>query len=283
MKNQQKEDGLTAGVSVRALVVLMIVVISLWLAQGLLVCSQLDSWTDRGTFGDMFGAINSLFAGLAFAGVVYAILLQRRELALQREELRLTRDELQGQKEALEAQSTILDRQTFENTFFQFISLHHQMVHSLNIKASVPHGSIIKEGRKCFEFCYRELKEIYAKNHKHGQITDSLQLIDESYCELLERRQADIGHYFRNLYNILKFIENSRLEDKVFYANLLRAQLSSHEICLLFYNCLSRIAIERFKPLVEEFSFLKGAKETRLLLDVNHMDLYDESAFLRER
>ncbi|MDR6554663.1 hypothetical protein [Paenibacillus qinlingensis] len=41
----------------------------------------------RGTFGDMFGAVNSLFSGLAFAGIIYTIYLQRKELTLQREEI----------------------------------------------------------------------------------------------------------------------------------------------------------------------------------------------------
>jgi len=41
------------------------------------------------TFGDMFGAVNTLFSGLAFAGLIYAILLQRSELELQRKELEL--------------------------------------------------------------------------------------------------------------------------------------------------------------------------------------------------
>ena len=45
-------------------------------------------------FGDMFGTVNSLFAGLAFAGVIYTIFLQRNELALQRNELVLTREQL---------------------------------------------------------------------------------------------------------------------------------------------------------------------------------------------
>lgn len=41
-----------------------------------------------------FDALNSLFSGLALAGVVTAILLQRQELILQRAELRSTRAEL---------------------------------------------------------------------------------------------------------------------------------------------------------------------------------------------
>jgi len=40
-----------------------------------------------GTIGDMFGALNTFFTGCAFAGLVYTILLQRRELRLQNDEL----------------------------------------------------------------------------------------------------------------------------------------------------------------------------------------------------
>ncbi len=34
---------------------------------------------EAGSFGDMFGAINALFSGLAFAGVIYALILQDNE------------------------------------------------------------------------------------------------------------------------------------------------------------------------------------------------------------
>ena len=49
-------------------------------------------WADR---GQLFGALNLLFSGLVFAGVVIALYLQHRELPLLREELALTRKELQ--------------------------------------------------------------------------------------------------------------------------------------------------------------------------------------------
>jgi hypothetical protein len=53
-------------------------------------------------FGDSFGFGNTLFAGLAFAGVIYAIILQTEELRLQREELEETRDELKRSADAQE-------------------------------------------------------------------------------------------------------------------------------------------------------------------------------------
>lgn len=47
-----------------------------------------------GLFGDSFGLLTSMFSGLAFAGLIGTLLLQRQELKLQREELQLTRIEL---------------------------------------------------------------------------------------------------------------------------------------------------------------------------------------------
>ena len=43
-----------------------------------------------GVLGDSFGALNALFSGIAFAGLIIAILYQREDLILQRNELRLT-------------------------------------------------------------------------------------------------------------------------------------------------------------------------------------------------
>ena len=46
-----------------------------------------------GAFGDSFGPLTSLFSGLAFAGLIYTVLLQRQELKLQRIELEDSRKE----------------------------------------------------------------------------------------------------------------------------------------------------------------------------------------------
>ncbi len=54
---------------------------------------------NRGTFGDMFGGLNALFSGLAFVGLISAILLQRQDLLLQSKILESTRKELTGQRE----------------------------------------------------------------------------------------------------------------------------------------------------------------------------------------
>jgi hypothetical protein len=44
-------------------------------------------WASRGQFGDTFGVVNSLFTGLAFAGTIYAINLQRQASIEQQSEI----------------------------------------------------------------------------------------------------------------------------------------------------------------------------------------------------
>ncbi len=52
-----------------------------------------------GTYGDMFGALNSLVTGLALIGIVYTSILQRRELDLQRKEIiREKRDRIKADR-----------------------------------------------------------------------------------------------------------------------------------------------------------------------------------------
>jgi len=80
-------------------------------AKKLWVYYYISPWSDRGQFGDMFGAVNALFSGLAFTGVIIALVFQRRELELQRIELELTRKELKRTAEAQEGSQGALIEQ----------------------------------------------------------------------------------------------------------------------------------------------------------------------------
>jgi len=52
------------------------------------VYMAIESGEDRARFGEMFGAIEALFSGLAIAGVLYTIHAQRREIHSTREAFR---------------------------------------------------------------------------------------------------------------------------------------------------------------------------------------------------
>jgi hypothetical protein len=230
-----------------------------------------------GEFGDMFGGLNALFSGFAFVGLIYAILLQRRELQLQREELEDTRAELKGQKDQLEAQNRTLLRQTFDNAFFQLLGLHHQIVNAIDRREGSADADAIQQGRDCFVFYYSALRRRLQGDPRFtvGATRENIRI---AYNELYNEFQADIGHYFRNLYNIVKFVDRSQIEDKRTYTNLIRAQLSSHELLMLFYNCLTHIGEEKFKPLLEKYSLLKNMPHEELL-DESHIRWYERRAF----
>lgn len=86
-------------------------VVSAWAVSFLIIYFALPSWEQRAQLGDLFGVVNSLFSGLAFAGVIYTIYLQREELALQRKELQLTREELRRTATAQEKSELALNKQ----------------------------------------------------------------------------------------------------------------------------------------------------------------------------
>lgn len=97
--------------SLSPLVWIALAVTALWIVAPLLVAHFVSEWPVRGQFGDMYGAVNSLFSGLAFAGLIYTVHLQRQELSLQRRELELTRSELQRTATAQEASEKALTKQ----------------------------------------------------------------------------------------------------------------------------------------------------------------------------
>jgi hypothetical protein len=79
-------------------------VMALWFASFFVIQALFPTMAERGQFGDLFGAVNALFSGLAFAGVIITISLQRDELALQRQELKEQREEMVRSRKELAAQ-----------------------------------------------------------------------------------------------------------------------------------------------------------------------------------
>src|SRR5690606_17512203 len=124
------ENGLDAKVNyLRIFIIISTILILISIAFPLIVYESFPDWTTRGTFGDSFGALNSLFSGLALSGVVVTILLQRTELSLQRTELKETRKEflLNRTTNLVYAQ---LDR--FENAVNEFTFHHNEMTYKGN-------------------------------------------------------------------------------------------------------------------------------------------------------
>ena len=90
---------------------LFAIVLFLWFTSCVIIHLRYKTWAIGGTFGDSFGAVNALFSGLAFAGIIFTIILQKRELTLQRLVLIDTRRELKRTAEAQEKSEKALVKQ----------------------------------------------------------------------------------------------------------------------------------------------------------------------------
>lgn len=232
----------------------------------------------QGQFGDMFGSVNALFSGLAFAGLILTILLQMEELREQREELKLTRETLKDQKREFEKQNETLSVQRFESTFFNLLGVYNEILKSMTMHVA----NVNLSGRECF-------RHIFDTQFRSAisSVTDprplTLEVILQQYNRVYDNRQGDLGHYFRTLYNIVRFVHEERSlpnrQSKMVYIRFIRAQLSSYELALLLYNGLTRKG-EKFKPLIEEYRLLKNY-DSRQVIQEGDEKAYKAIAFGR--
>ena len=202
----------------------------------------------------MFGAVNSLFSGLAFATLIFTISLQKKELALQRDELSLTRDELRGQKEVMKSQAQNLKVQSFEGTFFQMLRLHNDILSSFDIDIN-KQDHIAETGRDCFSYIIRR----YLKSLKLSEFETKegkIKRIRAVYKNIWKKHKGELGVYFRSLYTIVKFIDESDIEDKKRYTNIVRSQLSEQELTVILLNCIW-LEDSKFTPLAIQYDLLK--------------------------
>lgn len=139
----------------RHLALLFIVVITLQLILGIAIYFSMQDWTTRASFGDMFGAVNTLFSGLAFAGVIYAIFLQGKELELQREELKLTRKELEKSANSQNEQAGMMFKAAKINAMSTKLNTDTQLF--IN-KKQFPNSS--EDGWPAFEKSYKEFQSL---------------------------------------------------------------------------------------------------------------------------
>jgi hypothetical protein len=256
----------------------VIFVFVLWALTFILFINGEKEW--RGTFGDMFGAVNALFSGLAFAGLIITLIMQHEELKLQRQELKQTNEELEGQKKEFEEQNKTLKVQRFENTLFNMLSQQQEITNNLNIS-----GNEIT-GRNVFRYFYKEAsfqaKDAYVSFTTMGIVglirgTNNIHSYSSTHgIELFD-------HYFRHLYRIFKYINDSKLidvNDKYEYASIVRAQLSEYELLMLFYNALNvkEDGIYKFKSLIETYALLNNIRKKELARK-NDLNLYLETAY----
>lgn len=144
-----KKTWTIAGITlIRGLWITIILIPVLWFASLFLLYLDKER---AGTFGDMFGAVNALFSGFAFVGIIISIRMQSEELELQRNELKDTREEFKNQN--------------FQTTFFNLLKNQRDIINefSFNITEVNARGDVKNnefKGRGSFRQLKKELIKI---------------------------------------------------------------------------------------------------------------------------
>ncbi|HEY3932140.1 MAG TPA: putative phage abortive infection protein, partial [Verrucomicrobiae bacterium] len=216
---------------------------------------SLNDWGNYGSY--LQGTVASLWSLAGTLLIFVAFLAQKQQLLRQETELK-------NQEKQFELQQQSIKLQNFENSFFQLLNQQSQIV------AAMQTLSGNREGRNCFKGWFEDkLKYTFGNEWRKSAtgmqqriVPDEKQYAIKCYEIFYKDYQHYLGHYFRNLYHIIKFVneaevlkaDDERVEYKTRrrYASLVRAQLSVYELCLIFYNGLSSEGV-KFKPLIEKF------------------------------
>jgi len=235
-----------------------------------------------GSVASIWSLAGLFFIYVAFLGQKQQLLNQQLEIMYSQIEVKYTRLELSGQKVEMKEQNDTLRQQKFENTFFQLLSLFTSIVNSLDLRQSISKGEVFSTGRDCFEHFYKQLTSFLhhsinnqsSLNIQSSRIEQAL----DAYDILYDSNKSDMSHYFRTLYHIIKFVDKSNVENKKQYTSIVRAQLSSYEQVILFYNCLHNNGRDKFKPLIETYAIFKNL-DVSLIYNKDHLKEYEQGAY----
>ncbi|WP_083659436.1 putative phage abortive infection protein [Pseudomonas sp. PA1(2017)] len=251
---------------------------------------NLEYW---GQIGDFIGGIlNPLLSFLALMAVLHTIKTQRNELKEAREEAKLA-NTIQNK------QTDVFERQNFESALFRLFDVHSKITDRiLNTKKSENTFQSL-----AWNFNYH-LEQLDQKRTQEIESGDSTRFFIWRYNEfdkiseaaetsLSEQTKDALSHYFRNIYQILKMIDehqynaintSNKLRDeysfKRRYSSMFRALLTGEELTVIAINCFTQQGTG-LKKYIEKYSILKhidkhdSLKERPLALE-----FFNEIAFM---
>lgn len=189
--------------------------------------------SNRGSYGDLFGFANTLFSGLAFVGVIAAILIQSEELKLQRNELQETRAEF-------EQQNATLKKQAFENTFYQLIANSNSILHSINAGYFKRNNKyLLTQHLISFKKNLRGIakSKLNITNNISLEIAKEIFNDSESFKENTIKNWRILSPWIKTISGIQEFIFQSDLisdEERNLFNSIFWNQLSDNQIKIIF-------------------------------------------------
>lgn len=189
-----------------------------------------------GTFGDSFGVVTSLFSGLAFAGIILTILLQRRELTESREIFRIQR---------------------FEGSFYRLLELYRRNLEDVRV---VDHEDKVYEGIGALSFYSKKFSESMKRHVSYLEVDHGRAVYEYHLFVEIQRNIVRQSRYLGTLQNILELIERDLPsdEERVPYWDIVASQITFSEAKYIFYCCLVSGKNDRFRALMERSGLIVG-------------------------
>jgi hypothetical protein len=223
-----------------------------------------------GPWGDAFGSLNAMFSALAFVAVLYTLRQQQKQI---------------------DDAATDQHLQRFERTFYELLRLLREARDDVEYRYSDNYdgGTRDKEkdydakvfGTEAFKRAQFEMAysvSVWRRNFLKPMSSDDLANLYIQFVH--DRYESTFAPYYRLLYTTLMRIKmDPKLsdEERNRYGNLLRSQLTSHEVAMCSYNGLAAVS-GSFKQLLTEFRMLKYLpEEFGRPIFIGH---YDTVAFL---
>jgi len=177
------------------------------------------SLSRSGVFGESFGVINTIFSGLAFAGLLLTIHLQRHELAESKETFR---------------------KERFEDSFYRLLGYYRQNLDDIKI---IDHKTgTVHDGVAALIFL---IKRLHTSMQKYSHFLDTDQEDDKKayFFKLFMETQRILSRqtrYLGTLECLLEQIEHEQptVEARAPYWRILMSQLTIFEVKYIFYTCL---------------------------------------------
>ena len=215
-----------------------------------------ESSGDFGVFGDYIGGTIGSIVGAISIYLVYITYTSQVKFARKQDEA--------------------MKRQQFEATYFSLLE-QQQMIRS-QLKGKI--GNDTFEGILYLQGLKSQLVDALSElNYIQDEVTEDNKVmlknrVNELYMDFFLPNVSNLGHYFRHLYHILKFVDDSQLSDSKKYADLLQSQLSNDELYLLAINGISNYGRKRMLPLMDKYGLLENYNANGDMLTVRLLSIF---------
>ncbi len=184
--------------------------------------------------------------------------------------------------------------QQFETTFFNLLQNQREIVKS--IKNYIYTDKVVVDTMKYKAEEYFEMIAGILNSHFDAspgkfinEMGDDLSLLENKeqtfkrinkiYDETYRGKEAVLGHYFRHLYHIIKYVSESEIQNKKKYIDIIQAQMNDNELYVTFYNCISIYGKDKFLPLLDRYHFFENLRSRGKRFDRHKKLFYPSTKF----